>query len=74
MAAMPVLLLLQLLFAVLIGAQLLTPDQPVADTPVGVSLLEGVVTAVMGLVLAALGASVLSEFYRRIMRLEIKGA
>jgi hypothetical protein len=74
MAAMPILLIHQLLIAILVSAQLLSPDQAMADSPVGLDLLIGVVVAVLGLVLAALGASVLSEFYRRIMRLEIKGA
>jgi hypothetical protein len=74
MAAMPILLFQQLLVALLISAQLVSPDQTMAESPVGLSLLGGVFVAVLGLVLAALGASILSEFYRRIMRLEIKGA
>jgi hypothetical protein len=73
MAALPILLFHQLLVATLAAAQLLHPDQAASDSPVGLILLGGVVVAVLGLILSALGASVLSEFYRRIMRVETKG-
>lgn len=72
-AVMPVLLFQQLLVSVLIGAQLLPPDDAAASSSLGLALLNGVVLAVLGLIMAALGASILSEFYRRIVRGEMKG-
>jgi hypothetical protein len=73
MAVMPIVLFRELLASVLIGAKLVSPDDAAADSPLGLVLLGGVVYAVLGLLMTALGASILSEFYRRIMRAEIKG-
>ena len=73
MAMMPIVLFLNLLVSVLAGAHLVSPEELAGDPPLGLTLLEGVVTAVLSLIMAALGASILSEFYRRIMRVGANG-
>jgi hypothetical protein len=73
MAVMPIVLFVNLLIALLAGAHLISPEE-LADAPsVGFILLYGVVAAVLSLIMAALGASILSEFYRRIMLHGLKG-
>jgi hypothetical protein len=73
MAMMPIVLFLNLLVSVLAGAHLVSPEELAGDPPLGLTLLEGVITAVLSLIMAALGASILSEFYRRIMRVGANG-
>jgi hypothetical protein len=73
MAVMPIVLFVNLLVSLLAGAHLLSPDELADNPPLGLILLDGVVIAVLSLIMAALGASILSEFYRRIMLHEMKG-
>ncbi|HZB93704.1 MAG TPA: hypothetical protein VE397_19805 [Stellaceae bacterium] len=67
-AALPVMLAEVVLIGPLLAAAHLGPNEVVApDPPLGFVLLSGVIEAVIRLLLTALGASVLSDFYRRIV-------
>jgi hypothetical protein len=68
MAVLPFLLVLEILLGQLLLALHLGPDVALAQKPpLGFVLLNGVVESVSRLVLTAMSASILSEFYRRIV-------
>ncbi len=67
-AALPIMLAVNLLLSQLLAAAHLGPaDALTSDPPLGFVLLAGVMEAVLRLVVMALGASILSDFYRRIV-------
>jgi hypothetical protein len=66
LAALPLLLVTGLLLGRLFAAVAPSPEGASAP-PLGLFLLSGVVEAVLRLLLVGLGASILSDFYRRIM-------
>lgn len=68
MAVAPIVLVTVVLVAQLLSAARLGPAEDlVADPPLGLVLLNDVVVAVLGFVLTALAASILSDFYRRVV-------
>jgi hypothetical protein len=68
LVVMPIIIVIALLLGQLLAAAHLGPPRELAaNPPLGVFLLSGVLETVLRLVLVALGASVLAEFYRRIV-------
>jgi hypothetical protein len=67
-AALPIMLAANILLTQLLGAANLSPANALTgDPPLGFVLVAGVMEAVLRLVLMALGASILADFYRRIL-------
>lgn len=68
LAVLPVLLVVEILLGQLLAAAHLGPDLALAEEPpLGFVLLDAVIEVAMRLVLTALSASILSEFYGRIV-------
>jgi hypothetical protein len=68
LSALPIVLVTGVLIGQLLAAAHLGPGEVLArNPPVGLLLLTGVIEVVLRLVLVALGASILSGFYRRVV-------
>ena len=69
LVAVPVVLTFSLVLSAVLAAAGIDPTDPtvLATVPLGVILMSGVIQALTGFVVMALGASILSEFYRRVV-------
>jgi hypothetical protein len=69
LVAVPVVLTFSLMLSAVLAAAGIDPTDPtvLATVPLGVILMSGVIQALTGFVVMALAASILSEFYRRVV-------